>query len=211
MIYVISFGEIKLSFFHIVCHALFKSLLFLRCGILIILSFGNQDRRFMGSFSLAIPAVLMTFLISSLRLLGFPFLTGFFSKDFILELSLFEGGNFLSIFTLLVCCVLTVMYRLRLFFFGLTSYRLSEKFFQVGEPSLMLIVIFSLTFWSVSLGKVLFFHIFNYGLSVGNLYEKIVGLIVISLGLMMSLALNVKLVLKSFDHIDFIGEIAYLN
>jgi NADH-ubiquinone oxidoreductase chain 5 len=70
-----------------VCHALFKALLFLRCGGFIYFSSGGQDIRQRGGYISITPFFCIMFVFSSLRLCGFPFLSGFYSKDFILESS----------------------------------------------------------------------------------------------------------------------------
>jgi len=85
MIYVISLGERLFCFFHMVSHALFKALLFLSCGFIIIVILGAQDIRFIGAKSLLNKNVFFIIMISNLRLCGFPFLSGFFSKDLIIE------------------------------------------------------------------------------------------------------------------------------
>jgi NADH:ubiquinone oxidoreductase subunit 5 (subunit L)/multisubunit Na+/H+ antiporter MnhA subunit len=91
IIFSISIGEWLLGFFHIVCHALYKSLLFLSSGAYIIYNFGSQDVRYKGGIVFNSPFFLLLFSFSSIRLFGFPFLSGFFSKDYILEVS-FLGG-----------------------------------------------------------------------------------------------------------------------
>jgi len=68
-----------------VSHALFKALLFLSCGFIIIVILGAQDIRFIGTKSLLNKNVFFIIMISNLRLCGFPFLSGFFSKDLIIE------------------------------------------------------------------------------------------------------------------------------
>jgi len=89
ILYVISIGEVFIGFFHIVCHALFKALLFLRCGVFIFLSIGGQDIRLIGGFSILTPFASLIIIVSRMSLLGFPFLAGFFSKDLIIEGSIF--------------------------------------------------------------------------------------------------------------------------
>ena len=75
------------SIFHLFNHAFFKALLFLSAGIVIHSIQDEQDMRRMGSLVNFLPLTYSTMLIGSLALIGFPFLTGFYSKDFILELS----------------------------------------------------------------------------------------------------------------------------
>jgi NADH-ubiquinone oxidoreductase chain 5 len=77
-----------LSFFHLINHAFFKALLFLCSGVIIHSFFNQQDIRYMGGFLAFLPFVYSVFLIGSLSLAGFPFLTGFYSKDLILEYGL---------------------------------------------------------------------------------------------------------------------------
>jgi NADH-ubiquinone oxidoreductase chain 5 len=73
------------SFFHLMNHAFFKALLFLCAGCVIHSVNNEQDMRRMGGVSKILPVVFLFLFIGSLALCGFTFLTGFFSKDFILE------------------------------------------------------------------------------------------------------------------------------
>jgi len=73
------------SFFHLINHAFFKSLLFFSAGAIIHSFYDEQDFRRMGNFVIFLPYIYISFLIGSLALSGFPFLSGFYSKDFILE------------------------------------------------------------------------------------------------------------------------------
>src|SRR5260221_328494 len=80
IMFICSLGEFSICYFHIVSHALFKSLLFLSCGGLIILIGGDQDIRFIGGFSFLLKMSFLFVIVSSFNLIGFPFLSGFFSK-----------------------------------------------------------------------------------------------------------------------------------
>jgi len=130
ILYIISLGEILYCYYHIVCHALFKALLFLSCGLIIFLSLGNQDRRFIGTFSLINPILNIMFMSRRMSLFGVPFLAGFYSKDAIIEISFYLEENFLIFSLLFLCCVLTIVYRLRLFLFGVRSFRMGEVVFN---------------------------------------------------------------------------------
>lgn len=105
-----------MCFFHMVSHALFKSLLFLSCGGLIILIGGNQDIRFMGGFSFLLKVSLLLVIVSSLNLIGFPFLSGFFSKDMILELSSVFEYNLFIYFLFIFSCIFSLVYRIKLLY-----------------------------------------------------------------------------------------------
>jgi NADH-ubiquinone oxidoreductase chain 5 len=75
----------NVSLFHLVNHAFFKALLFLAAGSIIHISGAEQDIRKMGSAGAITPFVYVVMLIASLSLAGFPFLSGFYSKDLIIE------------------------------------------------------------------------------------------------------------------------------
>jgi len=73
------------GFFHLTNHAFFKALLFLSAGAVIHALSNEQDLRRLGGLTRLLPFTYGMFLIGSLALMGFPFLTGFYSKDLILE------------------------------------------------------------------------------------------------------------------------------
>ena len=73
------------SLFHLFNHGFFKALLFLGAGSIIHAVTNEQDIRKMGGLIRVLPFTYSIFLIGSLSLAGFPFLTGFYSKDFLLE------------------------------------------------------------------------------------------------------------------------------
>jgi NADH:ubiquinone oxidoreductase subunit 5 (subunit L)/multisubunit Na+/H+ antiporter MnhA subunit len=142
MIYSISIIELKCSFFHIICHAIFKALLFLRCGLIIKLNIGGQDRRIKGNISFVIIVTNLLFFCSRIRLLGFPFLTGFYSKDNIIEYSIQLENNLFLLTIIILCCILTFIYRIRLFFVGIKSYRSGHKFFKMRETMYLIFFLF---------------------------------------------------------------------
>jgi NADH-ubiquinone oxidoreductase chain 5 len=74
------------SFFHLMNHAFFKALLFLAAGLLIHSFSHEQDYRKMGSLIFFLPFCYICILIGSLSLIGFPFFSGFYSKEGILHL-----------------------------------------------------------------------------------------------------------------------------
>jgi len=77
----------SVSRFHLANHAFFKALLFLSSGSIIHARTDEQDRRKRGGLINILPLTYVAILIGSLALRGFPFLTGFYSKDIILELA----------------------------------------------------------------------------------------------------------------------------
>lgn len=152
IMFAISSGEWILGFFHMVCHALYKSLLFLSCGSFIILGSGNQDLRFKGSISFTSPFFFIIFVFSSFRLFGFPFLTGFFSKDFVLEFSFLGGWGVFYMFILFFSCCFSLAYSLRVFLWGLFFYKRIFSEFSFFSLNKVIYSIFILFFWSIFWG-----------------------------------------------------------
>ena len=112
-----------LAMFHLTNHAYFKALLFLCSGVIIHVLNDEQDIRKMGGLKKIMPFSYITFLIGSLSLMGFPFLSGFYSKDLILE-NCFSNFNQISHFAFwlgLIGAFFTSFYSIRLLFFVFLS------------------------------------------------------------------------------------------
>ena len=85
MVIAIGLSSYNLALFHLVNHAFYKGLLFLGAGAVIHAVADNQDFRKYGGLKQFLPLTYSVMLIASLSLVAFPFMTGFYSKDFILE------------------------------------------------------------------------------------------------------------------------------
>ena len=85
MVIAIGLSSYNIALFHLVNHAFYKGLLFLGAGAVIHAVSDNQDFRKYGGLRSFLPLTYSVMLIASLSLVAFPFMTGFYSKDFILE------------------------------------------------------------------------------------------------------------------------------
>ncbi len=106
------------AIFHLMTHAFFKALLFLAAGSVIIALHHEQDMRKMGGLKKYLPITYWTSLIGSLALIGFPGLSGFFSKDIIIEAvhkSEITGASF-AYMCVLAGVFITAFYSFRMFF-----------------------------------------------------------------------------------------------
>lgn len=118
MVFAAGLSNYSIAFFHLVNHALFKALLFLSAGCIIHGVSDEQDMRKMGSLIRFFPTSYAMVLIGSLALVGFPFLTGFYSKDAILEVAI-SKYSWLGNFSHLLGCLAafcTAFYSFRLVF-----------------------------------------------------------------------------------------------
>lgn len=119
IIITVSVGLSSLAFFHLLTHALFKALLFICAGGIIHSMGDSQDIRFMGGLSVCMPYTSACLVVSNFALCGMPFLAGFYSKDFILEMVSMRYVNVFGFFLLFISTGLTVCYSFRLFYFVL--------------------------------------------------------------------------------------------
>ena len=120
MFFACGLSNYPLAIFHLSNHAYFKALLFLCSGAVIHAMGDEQDIRKMGGLRRILPFTYVMFLIGSLSLMGFPFLSGFYSKDLILEVafgSFSETGHF-AYWLGTIGAFFTAFYSTRLLFFA---------------------------------------------------------------------------------------------
>lgn len=115
----IGIGAIKLAYFHILRHALFKALLFMCAGNVIHCMGDTQDLRKMGGITILIPITSVCLNTANLALCGAPFMAGFYSKDLILETILSLSYPHIVIILSIAATALTVSYSLRLSYFSM--------------------------------------------------------------------------------------------
>nr|YP_009250781.1 NADH dehydrogenase subunit 5 [Phyllidia ocellata]AMY15499.1 NADH dehydrogenase subunit 5 [Phyllidia ocellata] len=110
MVFSLGLNLPALALFHLYTHALFKALLFLAAGHILMVTFGSQDIRMIGGVGMLMPFTCVMFNISSLCLVGAPFMSAFYSKHMILEKMLMSPINFISVLVMLVATLMTAKY-----------------------------------------------------------------------------------------------------
>ena len=118
MFFATGVGAYNVAMFHLFTHAFFKALLFLGAGSVIHSFKDEQDIEKMGGVYKKIPYTYALMLVGTLALTGFPFLSGFYSKDAIIEFA-YLRGNVTGIYAAgigIVTAMLTAIYSWRLFF-----------------------------------------------------------------------------------------------
>lgn len=153
IIMVLSLGMYELAFFHLVSHALFKSLLFLCAGVFIHVNVNTQDIRGIRSLGSELPLTRRYFVGCSLSLCGFPFLSGFYSKDYILESFTFLRIRSRVYGLIVVGVGLTVGYSFRLFYSIFLKRNLKSKLSLREAGALMVAPIGGLFLVSVVAGR----------------------------------------------------------
>nr|QXJ79756.1 NADH dehydrogenase subunit 5 [Suinzona borowieci] len=121
MMSILALGSYELAFFHLLIHALFKALLFMCAGNIIHNMNNCQDIRFMGGLIKHMPLTCTFFNICNFSLCGLPFLSGFYSKDFIVEVMSMSYLNLYIYMIFYISVGLTVSYSFRLSYYSLTG------------------------------------------------------------------------------------------
>ena len=155
MVMVCGISSYSTSLFHLMNHAFFKALLFLSAGSVIHAVSDEQDLRKMGGLLKSIPFTYVMVLIGSLSLMGFPYLTGFYSKDLILELVFDRYYIAFAYWLGSISALLTAFYSIRLIYLTfLTSPNSKKKtLIYTHESSLnILLPLFFLALGSIFVG-----------------------------------------------------------
>jgi proton-translocating NADH-quinone oxidoreductase chain L len=160
MICACGLSSYSVAMFHLTNHAFFKALLFLCAGAVIHAMHDEQDMRRMGGLLKILPFTYSVMTIGSLSLAGFPFLSGYYSKDLVLEVAL-STSNFIGLYCFVVgvlAAVFTVLYSIRLSYFTFitkTNAFRSVIFNSHEAPFLMAFPLFVLACLSIVSGWLL--------------------------------------------------------
>jgi len=143
---------VGVAMFHLIGHSFFKALLFLGAGS-VIHAVNTNDMRELGGVGKYMKWTMYTMLIGSLSLAGFPFFTGFYSKDKIIAIA-YEYGvaiNFLPYIFLVLAAVLTAIYTFRMWFTVFTGKARSD-YGKHESPSIMIIPLVILAIFALGFG-----------------------------------------------------------
>ena len=156
MVIAIGLSSYNIALFHLVNHAFYKALLFLGAGAVIHSVTDNQDFRKYGGLISYLPLSYSVMLIASLSLVAIPYMTGFYSKDFILE-STYGQFNFSSITIYLIAvfgAIFTTLYSAKVLYLTfltnangpIVSYKHAHESDLYMSWPLVILAIFSILF-----------------------------------------------------------------
>nr|YP_010632630.1 NADH dehydrogenase subunit 5 [Lepraria normandinoides]WBP63419.1 NADH dehydrogenase subunit 5 [Lepraria normandinoides] len=156
MVIAVGLSSYNIALFHLVNHAFYKGLLFLGAGAVIHAVADNQDFRKYGGLIGFLPLTYSVMFIASLSLVAFPFMTGFYSKDFILE-SAYGQFHFYSLavyFIATIGAMFTTLYSVKVLYLTfitnangpLVNYRKAHEGDMFMSLPLMILAVLSIFF-----------------------------------------------------------------
>ena len=156
MVVAIGLSSYNVALFHLVNHAFYKGLLFLGAGAVIHAVADNQDFRRYGGLKPFLPLTYSVMLIASLSLVAFPFMTGFYSKDFILESSYgqFYFSSIVIYFISTIGAMFTTLYSVKVLYLTfltnpngpLINYKYAHESDGFMSIPLIILAVFSIFF-----------------------------------------------------------------
>jgi NADH:ubiquinone oxidoreductase subunit 5 (subunit L)/multisubunit Na+/H+ antiporter MnhA subunit len=160
MVLAIGLSSYNISLFHLINHAFYKALLFLGAGSVIHAVHDNQDLRKYGGLKIFLPLSYTIMLIASLSLMALPFMSGFYSKDFILESAYgqFYFSSKVIYFLALIGATFTALYSIKVLYLTfisapngyLTDYKKAHEGDIYMSLPLIILSVFSILFGFVT-------------------------------------------------------------
>nr|UUA63041.1 NADH dehydrogenase subunit 5 [Lemniscomys rosalia] len=193
MMVTLGVNQPYLAFLHICTHAFFKAMLFMCSGSIIHNLNDEQDIRKMGNMMKPMPITSSCLIIGSLALTGMPFLTGFYSKDLIIEAINTCNTNAWALMVTLIATSMTAMYSMRIIYFVTMTKPRFPPLITINEKDPDMINPIK----RLAVGSILAGFFISYNIPPTNIqiltmpwYLKTTALLISILGFMMALELN---------------------
>lgn len=191
IIIILRLGYVYISYYHLLVHAIFKSILFMCAGIIIHLISNNQDIRLLGNLNKRLPFTIIRFYISLISLCGFPFIAGFYSKDLIIELVYLIKMDILIFILIVRSLIFTISYSIRLFYYIFFRNIKFIRFIILNENKIINLSIIILIINRIITGSLInWIYFYEFFLPLLNLKWKLITIIICILGILIFIILK---------------------
>lgn len=204
IIMILGIGGKILAFYHLLTHAVFKSLLFMCAGIIIHIIINNQDVRLLGNIYRRIPIVIIIFVISNFALCGFPFIAGFYSKDLIIEMIYNIKINVYILIIILISLIFTVIYSFRLIYYIFWNEIKFFRYLKIFEEKKINLFILLLMVLSIIVGSLIrWVFFFDCYIMYLRLNVKILTLRICLIGVLLGIGINLYFIIVKFYYLIY--------
>nr|YP_010561834.1 NADH dehydrogenase subunit 5 [Decolopoda australis]UYX57781.1 NADH dehydrogenase subunit 5 [Decolopoda australis] len=215
MMLAVSLGMYDMAFFHLITHATFKSLMFLCVGVLMHSYSGYQDMRFMSTKFIKSNFLSILMIYTFMSLGGMFFLSGFYSKDLIIELIFMNNYSILIMTMLYMGSMLTIMYSIRVTYMIYTnSLNFNSLSLSLGSRLLLspLLMLFFLSIFSGGLVSWLLldspvYIILNFNMKIAILLLIILTVVISYSFTKLFLVINIKMSIFN----SFMNKMWFIN
>nr|QVV23848.1 NADH dehydrogenase subunit 5 [Hyalomma asiaticum] len=212
MMLILAMNLSNMAFFHLIMHAIFKSMLFLCAGFVIHKLLGFQDIRMLSDFFKMSPTIMSCMLVSMYSLMGVPFIGGFYSKDLILESILMNSMNLFMLLLFIIGIILTLMYNFRLIYYLFLKGVFYSNNFKINFEKFMTYPILFLTTILILTGNLfLWLTLPDMELIFLSNYQKIMMLMIFISSLFIIFFLKSLYEISSKWNLDFLMTMWYMS
>nr|QNV11878.1 NADH dehydrogenase subunit 5 [Mutilla europaea] len=190
MMFGLVLGLVHFVYFHMLIHAIFKSMMFMGAGVMIHGLGGWQDLRMYGMMYKFFPLSSLMMVGGCMSLMGMYFMSGYYSKDVLIEMMIGGGGMLLMVILFFLSMFMTFMYCFRLIDFCLIRNYSGDVYVSGEGDGLMGVLMIKLFLGTVVVGFIGAYIIIDWVLCVLGFWEKIFTIMMIWVGLILYLNIN---------------------
>lgn len=191
IIFAISLRSLILAYIHLIIHALFKSAIFLCAGIMIHES-TYQDIRIIGLNFKNYPLIISILGVNRIALIGIPFISGFFSKDVIIEFILTSNLNFTLSILIIISIGITASYSIRITLFSNKSFIKSQPWISNHQSINCLIPIIILRIIAITSGSWITWLLASEQIYIISFFNKIIIILILISGALLGFIFQFK-------------------
>nr|YP_010892927.1 NADH dehydrogenase subunit 5 [Tetragonula iridipennis]WJQ22761.1 NADH dehydrogenase subunit 5 [Tetragonula iridipennis] len=189
MMSILSMGLNELAFLHLFIHALFKSMMFMCVGSFIHNMKGIQNFRFYSGMFYVYSIKSSVIIMSLMMLCGFPFLVGFYSKDLMIEMFMFNKINTFNFVVLMISTMVTISYSFRIIMKLISNNYMMNTMIKKESSIMSFIMVFMMVFMLLMSKMIFNFNSISFNYNLMKTYKYFIIKMFI-LGFLLNIIIN---------------------